>query len=280
MRSSTVIVMLVLLVATKSTRVHAQGSSSDSFWRSGAVKHGTGTATVTSNSPRPLWIALTTMEREYGWVIDFDDPIFGESETVPDHNPRWEARHPGVLSRAPAGAMFQSTYVEDAAIASSAAKVIEKVVEDYNKSDNPGRFEVRIEGAGHIEVVGHPRDPNAPFSDILATPITVAAGTRGSLDALSDLAGVLSSISGVKVVLGTLPFNFLIQAHVVITPGKLPARELLTQIADSSSVQLMWDFLYDYDTHTYFVSLRPRTKIGADGAINIVLPPLMQKKSQ
>jgi hypothetical protein len=251
----------------------AQDASPDRFWTAGKVTHAAGSATVAASDPRPLWMAMNALEREYGWVIDFDDPIWTESDTTAQNNPVWDAQHPGNPSRMPSGTSFQSTYAEGPDTSRSPVIVVTKVVQDYNASDNPGRFEVRRSPSGRIGIIGAPRDPSQTHVDVLDTRVSFPSEPLGSLGALDKLVKLLSAASGVKIVLGSIPYNLLGSASTKAPQGSVPARDILASIAESTDMPLMWDLLYDYDSRSYFLNLRPSVVVVTDetGKSSIVL---------
>lgn len=267
---------LLLLVVESSMVLFGQSAPVDRFWTAGAIRHAKGSATITSSDPRPLWMAMNALEREYGWAIDFDDPLWGITETAAQHNPQWESLHHGTQSRLPSGTQFQSTFAEDPTGIHSPIAVIRAIVDDYNKSGNPGRFEVHALPSGHIEVIGYSQESAHSTLDLLATQVSLPArNSVGRLEALNDLVNALSSASGIKVVFGVLPFNLLGRNQIAIPQGPTSARDILTLITDSGDVQLMWDLLYDFDSQSYFLSLRPRILIETDAiGNNIIVPQL------
>lgn len=281
-KSSLMFLTTVIMLTTGNLdHLSAQQGPLNPFWTAGKVEHeaGTAAAKVVSADPRPLWMALNALEREYGWVIDYDDPIYSQAETTAQNNPQFESRHPGKVSRMPSGTTFETTFTEPAGNANSPVAVISKIVTDYNASGNPGHFEVRADAAGNIEVVG-----SSSFSanqiDILNTFVEIPAGEARSLDALQSLTNALTSSTGIKVVLGTIPFNVLMRAHVNISPpGSTSARILLQSISDSGNVQLMWDLLYDYDSQSYFLNLRPRSIIATDLSGNKIIVHIPQSSA-
>lgn len=248
------------------------------------VRHSSGTASVTSTDPRPLWDALNAMGREYGWVIDYEDPIYSETtESIPTHNSKWESLHPGRFSRIPAGKSFTAKFHEDSTTANSSSfrlTVIQKVVQDYNASDNPGTFQVRVGSRNRIDVIGYSRASKDNQRSLLDTPITFNAANLSTMEALSSFVGVLSVKSGTKVVLGTMPWNVLAQSSVTVSGDTLPARKVLADICDSANVELMWGLLYDFDSNSYFLNLQPRAVLALDRSGQQVLKAVPKSASQ
>ena len=100
----------------------------------------------------------------------------------------------------PSGTSFQSTYIEDTNISKSLLMVVTKVVQDYNASDNPGRFEVRSSASGRIETIGTSRDSTHTPVDVLDKHISFRSVSLGSLDALNRFVSLLSAATGTNIV--------------------------------------------------------------------------------
>jgi hypothetical protein len=128
------------------------------FMEAAAVQHNAGSANIVANDPRPLAQAVSALRKEYGWLIDYEDPPYvSDSELVDVTDPQWRASHPGAPGyRIAAGGLFQCEYVEGSDILTLAGQesVLRQIVSAYNRSGNPGKFIVRVEEEGRYSVVG------------------------------------------------------------------------------------------------------------------------------
>src|SRR5437870_928199 len=118
------------------------------FMREGVVIRNGDTATVKANDPRPLAQAIQAVSEEYGWVVDYEDPLYSDSEVVDAADPKWRASHPEApMVKGIAGGAFQCDYDERAALASTPGEeaTLQKLVAEYNRTANPGKFMVRDE---------------------------------------------------------------------------------------------------------------------------------------
>ena len=154
------------------------------------IEHHAGTATVKADYADPLGDALAAVSKEYGWLVDYEDPPYAGTDITPV-----PSRGPGVpADQVVAGGAFQSTYTETPNMWSSRdaeLDVLEKIVSDYNASGNPGDFTVRTLSDGNYDVVGvSTRDSSGAqvaVKPILDTPISVPsiprsrAGTFGAI---------------------------------------------------------------------------------------------------
>lgn len=213
---------------------------SHSYMERAVIRHQSGSATAFANGPRPLSQLLTAIRREYGWVVDYEDPIYGDSDLTTESDPRFPSR----VFKVPGGGAFQSTYPETPHMWSrtdSEEAVIEKIVADYNESGNPGQFAVRVQSDGSYAVVG--TEPGSTAQPILDMPISMPSGTRSLGDTLHLIAGAVSAASGVAVYAAPHPgmVNRLIRTQVTVGGNKVSARNLLVQAFTQANWKIAWD---------------------------------------
>jgi len=250
------IVPLIVVIMMQSPLLHAQQvESGTGYWYDGIVTHKGSTAKVMSNEPRPLHQAVESLSGEYGWTVDYEDPVYSDAEVVDRTEPVWVASHPGVRQRLVAGHRFESEFPEVARIGSSVTEeksVLQKVVADFNKSGNPGQFTLVDEGAGRFAIVGQ---ANGPAQTILDTPISVNIVQLNGSFALDALSHALTASSGIKVIVLTYPLNLFVQTVFTTSAANQPSREVLRDMVDATKRKLRWTLLYDIDAKAYYLNL-------------------------
>jgi len=113
---------------------------------------------LTANDPRPLLQAVEGISEEYGWIVDFEDPLYGSRFDLLDcADPAWRASHPeerGALCVS--GGLSESSFPEPSSISAAHAEdeLLRKLVSDYDSSGNPGKFAVLQEPDGRYAVIG------------------------------------------------------------------------------------------------------------------------------
>lgn len=248
--------LIVIIVLQPLLLYTQQVESGTGYWYDGIVTHKGSTAKVISNEPRPLRQAVESLSKEYGWIVDYEDPVYSDAEAVERKmDPEWVARYPGGRQRLVAGHSFESEFQEDTKIGSSVAEeksVLQKVVSDYNKSGNPGQFALLEEGTGRFSVVGQ---ANGTAQAIFDTPITVNIDQLNVSFALDAICQALTSASGAKVILLKYPLNLAVQTIVTVRASNQPARQVLRTVADAGRHKLEWMLLYDIDDQTYYLNL-------------------------
>jgi hypothetical protein len=279
----------------------AQESRSQ-FMKEGLVKRNGSSATVIANDPRPLAQAISALNEEYGWVVDYEDPPYSSnSELIDATNPKWRAEHPGAPGvKGIAGGAFQSDYEESPQLNTAAGEeaFLQKIVSDYDLSGNPGRFLVRDEG----EVTLSPAMPGSKVSvihrfsiigksikdshgqdylvsSILDTPISIPVEQRSAQATIDEIARGLSAQTGTRVFGGAVANNLLLQSQVTVGGENVSARSLLTKTLNDTQRPQIWRLLYDPGAHIWVlnISLANRAVRDSDGTRRVLpidSPPL------
>jgi len=249
--------ILLITIAMQLNLLHAQQvENGTGYWYQGIVTHEGNTAKVISNEPRPLHQAVESLSEQYGWVIDYEDPIYQDAETIERAEPRWVASHPGIKQRLVAGRKFESEFPEISKMGSSLTEeksILQKVVEDFNKSGNPGQFTLVDEGGGRFAVVGQTKGAAHP---ILDTAINVDIAQLNGSFALGAVCEALTSSSGNKVTLATYPLNLFVQTTFTTHASNQPARDILHRLLDTTQRKIAWALLYDIDDTAYYLNLK------------------------
>lgn len=98
------------------------------------LRHAKGTATCVVNAPRPLQQSVQLVNEEYGWAVNYEDPLWDGADLVDDTDPAWRAAHPNERGvRRVRGGAFESQYSELPTTAHSAderSSVLGKLVSD------------------------------------------------------------------------------------------------------------------------------------------------------
>jgi hypothetical protein len=258
-------------------------SPKPSFMNAAIVEHNGAAGTLTANDPRPLSQAIEAISQEYGWIVDYEDPLYrSQFDLVDDTDPTWRAKHPTAKGAVRvSGGLFQSSFPEPSTISGNNAEeqVLQKLVADYNASGNPGKFVVRQEFEGRYAVIGISRRDEAGKDEsvnaLLDTPVSIPVQRRDAKATLQLIVDTLTASSGVKVYLGTVGLSSdpLQEAELTIGGANVPARTLLLQALEGISSTsphfrgfFAWNFLFDADTNGYWLRLRSATKRETDAS--------------
>jgi hypothetical protein len=225
----------------------------DSLVAQATISETGGKVHLAANDSRPLVQALDALQERYGWKIDYEDPEYiskldyGESKASPaGDGPR----------RIPSGGAFVADL--PAPSASNAQpdeqKTVQALVEAYNHSGNPGRFELRQDGE-HLVVVGTAaHDAEGKISEtkpLLDLMVNLPADERTVAETVDLVCLKISDKSPVKVSFGVHPFN-LDRARITLAGGKeLSARAYLENTITATGRRLCWRLLFDPESKSY-----------------------------
>jgi hypothetical protein len=224
------------------------------YLKEAAISETEGTVHVAANSPRPLAQTLDALHRKYGWVVDYEDPRFGSKlDVVEVVDKRIPAANSILL---PAGGPFS---VEFPATSPDEEKTLRSVVESYNQSNNPGRFELRKGAQGAFYVIGtaahDAKSQISPQQAVFDSPVTLVSRQRTASDTLNLICRRIAAQRGITVTLGVTPRNLLDHTPVKVGGTKVPARELLLQTLTATHGDCYWRLLFDPNSKGYFLDI-------------------------
>jgi hypothetical protein len=239
-----------------------QVKSQKKYMDEGVVEHKVGLATIKADDPRPLMQAVSALNEEYGWLVDYEDPPYeSDSELIDTTNLQWKATHPNAArGTIPAGGPFQTDFEESKAIATPAGQgvALRKIVLGYNHSGNPGKFSVRENGDGRYVIIGSSvkgkagQDRNV--APILDTKISIPAQERTAAETLELIFKEVSAKNGVEMGLGWVPNNLIYQARVNVGGNNVSARSLLVQTLNATGRPVVYSLMYFENTHRYLLN--------------------------
>jgi len=215
---------------------------------------------LAANAPRPLVQALDGLQQKYGWVVPYEDPQYNsKTEVVESADPRFASAGVGTRPHIPNGGAFAFDFPAGTGASPDEEKTLGLMVEAYNQSSNPGRFEVRqiadqsftIVGTGTRNDAGHIVDQKP----ILDTVLTIPTAARTGTETLNLLCRSISQTSHEKISTGIYPVNLFEHNQVRVGGTKLPARTLLANLAAATGRKLEWRLLFDPDSNSYTLNL-------------------------
>jgi hypothetical protein len=110
------LVIAILISGLSAGRAGAQTPAADHVRSHATIRHGADSVTLEANSPRPLQQAVDALVKEYGWIIDYEDPpYFSRRDAVDATAAAWRAEHSNAkgVTRINGGP-FHARYAEDA----------------------------------------------------------------------------------------------------------------------------------------------------------------------
>ena len=240
-------------------------STAHSYMKRAEVTVDSGKTRIVANSPRPLEQALDALQQKYGWIINYEDPRYTSPVDLID------APDQQKTTRVPAGGSF-SVEIADSAKTDSAKtdsdktvsakaeeKMLRAIIEAYNRSQNPGRFEIRTSAQGEVDVVGaaaHDAKGGISQQEVLFDlPIALPSKERTLVETAELICQQLTEQGQVTVTLGVYPRSTLGHTPVTIGGAKAPARDLLRQCLQAAKRKLYWQLIFDPEAHCYFLNI-------------------------
>lgn len=158
---------------------------------------------ITANDSRPLDNVLGALKQQHGWHINYEDAQYGKSDIVDDTAPSWLQEHPnGPRAYGVAGGAFYAKIAVDGYFPEDPMQILSALVEAYNRSGNPGRFQLRVVSKNLFDVVptASGDGPQIPLLDtVMSFDATVDVGAYPTLYKFCEK---LSRKSGQTVVFG------------------------------------------------------------------------------
>jgi len=197
-----------------------------------------------ADDARPLATVIMELERRLKTVITYEDPAW-------DYAPDWRdvtaaVRRDGNMAKrvfTPRGGRFEFVPPAPNGTPESLLKL---VLEHYRFSGNDGEFALlQTERAYHIiptaakDQLGGMR----PYRSLLSRQVTVKAGSRRILEAMSDVVEALNRQSGRQIGIATVPVSLLVSRTVEAGATNEDARSVLMRLMAASGRSLSWRLL-------------------------------------
>lgn len=214
---------------------------------------------ITANAPRPLDDILSALAHQHGWHINYEDPQYGKSEIVDDTAPSWLELHPnGRRAYGIAGGALHVKIPIDGYFPDDPMQILPPLVEAYNRSGNPGQFQLRVVGKNSFDVIPT-ASGDGPQTPLLDTVMSFdATDDEGAYPTLRRFCEELSRKSGHTVVFGGFgpSENRLLQSRIQQHSINQPAREILRQMYKQVGSTDCWRFFYDADSNQFWLRMR------------------------
>ena len=118
---------------------------------------------VTSQGARPLSLALTAISEQFGWGVDYEDPVYSPAETRDAAVPEWKNQHPGEQGLLiPAGEKFVGNLGKVDVNKPDEQRTLDNLIQVYNQSLNSGYFRLIQTSLHRWTVSGWSRTANTP----------------------------------------------------------------------------------------------------------------------
>ena len=238
---------ITMAVVVISGLCNAQQSTGDrSFKPRADITRSSNSVAVDASEPRPLKQAVQAIAEEYGWRVDYEDPIYDlMTETVDANDPSWISSHPGELRvKLPNGHQLHSEFSVSAAGKGRLDRksILESLVDSNTNSGNPGRFTVLSEADGGFVISGTTGRLAGP---VLSTPISIPPVSRTLHETLDAVFEQLKVATNMTIILSAAPLPLLDHVQITVGGEQVPARDLLRNALNQSGITLHWTMLFE-----------------------------------
>jgi hypothetical protein len=223
-------------------------------------------AHLTVSGARPLVTALDALQNQYGWSVNYEDPQYvAKSDLVESTDARYANAAAGTRPHVPNGGLFSMDFPLGDGSGPDEATTLKSLIEAYNKTSNPGQFELRGQGT-RFDVVGvAARDDLGKLkkqSPPLDSVITLSPQESRAIDGVTFVCEQISKLTSLNLSVGVYPRNLFNRPLKIGTAEKLPARDALSKIfamaLPGKEKNVSWRLLYDPDLQTYVLNVHLR----------------------
>jgi hypothetical protein len=197
---------------------------------------------------RPLAEAVTVLERQYGWRINYEDPPYTDAadlvdSTDPNYRGTWRAIDPrgGLLE------IHYSISPLTGEPTESPQRFLQMLVDDHNRRGNAGRFQV--------SAIGDRYSVRPVQGSALDASITVPERRRTFQEALKVVLQAVSEAAGIAVRPGAGLGQPRSDRFAFGASGE-PARDVLMRLLQTQKgYRFSWQMLYAPKWGGYFFSI-------------------------
>lgn len=209
---------------------------------------------IATADARPLDQVVNALQQKYGWRINYEDPQYISKLDLRDAKSSSDGRpEPGGGSFAvevPTGPSADAPPDEE--------KTLQLIVDAYNQSNNPGRFDLRHPSTEQFDIVGmSAHDEKGKISKqavVLDTPITIPAEDRTVADTVDLICQKVSDKTHISVTLGVHPLG-LDRQRATVGGKEMSARAYISTATEPTGRKISWRLLYDPDSKSYVLDL-------------------------
>ena len=229
---------------------------------------------LTVNDGRPVAEAAWQLEKRYGWVITYEDPIYIHSSEIVDVTTQvrrdLDQYKPGEAPKVfvPKGGELSinlNLNSETGRPVNSPESVMQQILDANTEAGYAGRFRLESDGQIlHIIPTAY-RDrfgALVPQQSVLDSIITIPSQERSGLQSLELLCHEVGRITRTKISLGTIDPNLFANSRNHLSAHREKARDFLVKLLQSTTVDtsLSWRLLYDPTMKIYFLNIHAVTK--------------------
>jgi len=217
---------------------------------------------LSAQGSTPLATVSADLEKRFGWVITYEDPVYEHSsdvEQVTNLSRRSnDSSGRPILSPRPGAFAVDIELAPGRTTPANPLECVRRIVEAYNVSGNPGRFRVaQTDGMLHVLPIASNGVDGQIIRrrSILETPISITPGPHNAAAFLKEVVTAVESSNGVKIAIMSAPANLFATAMVQpdVTSGL--ALNMLARELHQLDASLSWRLMYSPTDHNYMLTI-------------------------
>jgi len=239
-----------------------------------------GTEHLSVNNGRPVAEAAWELEKRYGWVITYEDPIYVNGSEINDVTLQvrrdLDKYKPGEAPKVlvPRGGSLAITFnlTSDDNNPVHPESVVQKLLEANGAAGNGGSFRLEVSGPlVHVIPTAYKNITGTlvPLQPVLDSLISIPAEERTGIQSLKALCAAVSEVTQTKVVVGTVDRNLFAGHSYQLGAKDEKARNFLVRLLGKVRVagrlddtDLSWRLLFDPTEKFYALNIHGVRKPG------------------
>jgi hypothetical protein len=266
------VVVAISLLSFSAEKAQAQ----ESPFPHPVITENAGKVHIAVRDARPLSQVITLLQEKYAWRINYEDPQYtSKLDSTQMKNDQGERR-------IPAGGDFTIDFPAGSAPETQPdeAKTLQLIVDAYNQTSNPGRFELLHKTAEQFDVVATAAHDGqgkiSPQPATLDVPINLPSAERTFEETMNLICQKISEKAHVQVTFGVYPIT-LASRPVTVGGKEHPARDYVLAAADATGRRLCLGLLYDPESGAYVLNLHQIKKLSSPQVKPLPQPAAPQK---
>jgi len=223
-----------------------------------------GKLSIEASSPRPLEQAITALRRQFGWTVDYEDPIYEYSQIKLGYQLK-----PRLL-----GGQFKANIsmpVNNSPDVKSST--LSELIQQFNQQSET-KFHLLQESATRFDIV-----PDiAGQKPILDTTIKIDDSARTIGDTVNIILSEISKQKGIPIIRGGLIDNDLENTRISLKhTAAVPARQLLNEALNKARTQKVWVLAFEPADNCFYLGIETSVKAEKLPSGQMIVHPILNR---
>lgn len=206
----------------------------------------------------PLKDTVDYLNREYGWRVSYEDPLYSDSQVEDIAVPSWRKNHQGERGfYVPKWAEVKLRISTPSSQKDEQAKIVRELVQQYNQLPREDKFSVYIISDTRVAVAGNIRGVE-PMGHARVLPQKLNRNGSEEMHLLTEECGGQMQM---RLAVGTVPINALAHATVPARKTVMSCRDALETLTEKAGYNFVYQVMEDITDGLFIVSIIPNRVI-------------------